>query len=216
MTVPSRPTTRWDLIVPVKQTTLAKTRLTGYDRPTRRRLALSFALDTVAAALASSAVRAVTVVTNDDEAALFVDLGAAVVPDAPDAGLNPALVHAGQAIRAGRADADLAAISSDLPALTPEVLARALGSVHGVPGFVADAHGVGTTLVAVPHGHPWSPRFGPHSRAAHRAIGWHEVDDTGLARLRRDVDTPVDLWDARRLGIGAHTRATLASIEGDL
>jgi hypothetical protein len=42
------------------------------------------------------------------------------------------------------------------------------------------------------------------------AAGAREVRDPApgaLAALRRDVDSEVDLWDARRLGLGAFTGA---------
>jgi 2-phospho-L-lactate guanylyltransferase (CobY/MobA/RfbA family) len=32
---------------------------------------------------------------------------------------------------------------------------------------------------------------------------------TLVAGARRDVDTPADLWDALRIGVGAHTSAVL-------
>ena len=43
----------WTLIVPVKHTTVAKTRLTGFSADARRRLAIAFAMDVVTAGLAS-------------------------------------------------------------------------------------------------------------------------------------------------------------------
>jgi hypothetical protein len=44
------------------------------------------------------------------------------------------------------------------------------------------------------------------------AAGAREIRDPApgaLAGLRRDVDSEVDLWDARRLGLGAFTRALM-------
>ncbi len=77
------------MIVPVKQTAQAKSRLIGLAPDHRRELALAFALDTVNAALSATGVRRVVVVTNDPEAVEFERLGAEVLPDRPDAGLNP-------------------------------------------------------------------------------------------------------------------------------
>ena len=37
-----------------------------------------------------------------------------------------------------------------------------------------------------------------------------EITGPGLAGLRRDVDTEVDLWDAVRLGVGRHTAGLLS------
>jgi 2-phospho-L-lactate guanylyltransferase len=211
--MPTRPSDSlgWTIIVPVKQTMYAKTRLTGFDPATRKALAVSFALDTVAAALDCSLVTAVVVVTNDDTKDRFVELGASVVPDQPDAGLNPALVYAAQRVRQECPEASLAAISSDLPAVRSADLARAITAAHELGWFVADANGVGTTMVAAGSTAPWQPQFGRHSRAAHRAAGLEEIELSGLERLRRDVDTPVDLWDATRLGLGPYTQQVLAA-----
>jgi 2-phospho-L-lactate guanylyltransferase len=215
MTSPRADVPGWTIIVPVKQTRYAKTRLTGFDAGTRRALAIAFALDTVAAALACRDVDTVTVVTNDESADRFREVGADVIPDHPDAGLNPALVYAGQHSRKRRPEAPLAAISSDLPALRADDLSRAFAASDAAGWFVADAQGVGTTMMAARSGSPWRPQFGPHSRAAHREAGLEEVMLSGLERLRRDVDTPVDLWDATRLGLGAATRELIAAVGGD-
>jgi 2-phospho-L-lactate guanylyltransferase len=201
----------WTIIVPVKQTMHAKTRLTGFDPTTRQSLAISFALDTVAAALSCAMVAAVVVVTNDETRDRFVELGASVVPDQPDAGLNPALVYAAQQVRQANPHASVAALSSDLPALRSADLERAISSAHALSWFVADANGLGTTMLAAATPATWQPRFGRRSRAAHRAAGLEEIEVSGLERLRRDVDTPVDLWDATRLGLGTHTRQVLAA-----
>ena len=60
------------------------------------------------------------------------------------------------------------------------------------------------------------PRFGVGSRAAHVQAGYIDLAldvpanvRTLLAGARRDVDTPADLWDALRIGVGANTRAVL-------
>src|SRR4051812_31723729 len=113
----NRPEVRWAIIVPVKRLAVAKTRLA--DRPAvRADLALAMALDTVAAARGSAAVDRVLVVTDEPEAAEAVTrMGALVVADAPDAGLNPALRHGAVVASGGRGGVAVAALSSDLPAL---------------------------------------------------------------------------------------------------
>ena len=67
MNPPPRPT--WQLVLPVKGTDRAKTRLTVAEGVSRPALARAMALDTLAAALACPAVRTVLVVTSDDEVA---------------------------------------------------------------------------------------------------------------------------------------------------
>ncbi len=204
---------RWAVIIPVKQTTLAKTRLRGLSAGLRRDLAVAFALDTITAALCCSRVVRVVVVTNDPYSTVFSEAGAEVVPDKPDAGQNPALVYAVNQVRRADPATSVAALSSDLPALRPSDLTSAFEAGHQLPTwFVADAAGTGTTMLAADARAAWSPRFGPNSRAAHRALGATEVDPDRIDGLRQDVDTEDDLSDAMRLGLGIHSARVLASV----
>ena len=57
------PAVSWGLVVPVKRLVLAKTRLSSYGDAARQDLALAFALDVVAAALAAPSVVQVLVVS---------------------------------------------------------------------------------------------------------------------------------------------------------
>ncbi len=205
----------WTIIVPVKQTTIAKSRLSGLDASTRQRLAVAFAQDTVAAAIACPDVARVIVVTDDAAGVLLRELGADVIPDTPNAGLNAALEHAARQVRADDGGVSIAALSSDLPSLRPGDLSRAIHATGAARWFVPDLAGDGTVMVAAAVGYPFEPRFGHQSRAGHRGLGMVEVADAGLERLRRDVDTLPDLVDARRRGTGPHTALVLADL-GDL
>ncbi|MCQ4044468.1 2-phospho-L-lactate guanylyltransferase [Streptantibioticus rubrisoli] len=198
----------WDLVIPLKPLVLAKSRL-GDLRPG---LALAFAQDTVAAALACAVVRGVCVVTDDPLAAAELSaLGARIVPDAPAAGLNAALAHGARVVRAERASSAVAALNADLPALRPAELAAVLGAARGGRAFLADAAGVGTTLLAASPGVPLRPAFGGPSRARHLASGAREIALRLVDSVRRDVDTAEDLRAALTLGVGPHTtRATAA------
>jgi 2-phospho-L-lactate/phosphoenolpyruvate guanylyltransferase len=199
----------WSVIVPVKRPEVAKTRLADLAGSRRPAIARAFAADTVAAALACPEVAEVVVVTDDVQTAEAVTaMGAMVVDDAPDAGLNAALRHGAEVARARRPGAPTAALSADLPALRPDELATALRAAAAHPAaFVADVAGIGTTLYAVTGGTPFRPRFGGRSRATHRAAGAVEVALAQIPSVRRDVDDPVDLWDALRLGVGPRTAA---------
>lgn len=202
---------RWTVVVPVKRLDRAKTRLSTRTSDERVALALAFARDVVAAARACPLVTQVIAVTDDRRAArTLADDGAHVVPDRPDAGLNPALAYG-----ASLADpaTGVAAVSADLPALTPGQLALALSAAGaaGVRCFVSDVAGTGTTLLCAPPGVALEPRFGARSRAAHAAGGARELALRGISGLRRDVDTEVDLWDAARLGVGTATATVLAA-----
>jgi 2-phospho-L-lactate guanylyltransferase len=196
------------VVVPVKRLPLAKSRLyaVGRPRPEHEQLALSLVLDTVTAALRAPAVGRLLVVTDDPAAREAVAAaGALVLPDEPDAGLNPALVH-GAAAAVARAPGDgVALLSADLPALRPAELGAALAAAagHGA-AFVADARGTGTTLLATAPGRPVRPRYGPASAAAHRAAGAVELAGEWPS-LRHDVDTQEDLLAAAELGLGPAT-----------
>lgn len=203
----------WCLVVPVKRLEVAKSRLTGSATPHRAELALAFAADTVTAALGTPGVLEVVAVTDDAEVGLVLArLGARVVADEPDAGLNPALRHGAQAAWERHPRAGIGALSADLPALRSLELATALAGAraHG-SAVVADASGVGTTAYLVAGARNFfQPAFGPNSLQAHVAGGAHALTGTDLTSLRRDVDTPADLAEAVRLGVGAHTAAVVA------
>ncbi|MFI6104038.1 2-phospho-L-lactate guanylyltransferase [Streptomyces sp. NPDC051310] len=202
------PTGPWSLIVPLKPLPLAKSRLAEAVGPlVRSRLALAFAQDTVAAALRCPAVRDVVVVTDDPLAAAALGaLGARVVPDAPAAGLNAALAHGADVIRARRRAAPVAALNADLPALRPEELHRVLVRAGQFPrAFLADAAEIGTTLLSAAPGAELRPAFGGASRHRHLSSGAAEILLTGVDSVRRDVDTGEDLRAARELGVGPRT-----------
>lgn len=206
---------QWSLVIPLKPLALAKSRLadTAADA-LRPGLALAFAVDTVTAALACTAVRDVAVVTNDELAGReLAALGARIVPDDPRAGLNAALAHAAAAVRATLPDSAVAALNADLPALRPPELARVLDAAAQFPrAFLPDAAAIGTTLLAVAPGHELLPAFGPDSRARHRASGATELRPTAVDSVRQDVDTGEDLRAALALGVGPRTAAAAARL----
>jgi 2-phospho-L-lactate guanylyltransferase len=209
------PAVPWGLVVPVKRLALAKTRLAAYGDVARQDLALAFAVDVVTVALGTPGVAQVLVVTDDERAAgALTAVGARVVADSPDAGLNPALEHGAELLRAAvdaGTDVGVATLSADLPALQPAELAAALSAVPaGGRAFVADAAGTGTTLLAAAPGIRLAPGYGPGSRAAHLASGALEL--VGAPGLRLDVDTPEDLLAALLLGVGAATAAVAARL----
>ncbi|NNN31767.1 2-phospho-L-lactate guanylyltransferase [Streptomyces sp. S3(2020)] len=206
---------QWTLVIPLKPLARAKSRLsdTAADE-LRPGLALAFAQDTVAAALASPAVADVAVVTNDPLAAReLAALGARIVPDEPRAGLNAALAHGAGTVRARRPESAVAALNADLPALRPVELARVLDAAAEFPrAFLPDAAAIGTTLLAARDGRELRPIFGTDSRARHRASGAVELCLTGVDSVRQDVDTGEDLRAALALGVGPRTAAATAGL----
>ena len=205
----------WSVVVPVKALTAAKSRLAPLPAELRAELALALASDTVTAALDCPSVVAVVVVTDDERAAAAMRaLGATVVPDTPDAGLNPALAHGAAVATATRPDAGVVALSADVPAATPaaiEALVRRASAYERV--VVADHNGDGTTALTARPGVALAPAFGPGSLARHVASGAHAVDGEEVLALRRDVDTLADLDRAVALGVGAHTRRLLPRVD---
>jgi 2-phospho-L-lactate guanylyltransferase len=196
-------------VVPVKRLGAAKSRLRGaVDDARHADLALSMLRDTLVAVLACAEVAEALVVTDDPVVtAAALALGARAVPDVPAAGLNPA-VGFGADVAAGLHRRRVV-LAGDLPGLRQADLAEALRAAAApVRHFVPDAAGTGTVLLTAPPGVPLDPHFGPGSAAAHAASGAVELTGDWPA-LRRDVDTPDDLWAVLSLGTGAHTAAVL-------
>jgi 2-phospho-L-lactate guanylyltransferase len=204
----------WTVLVPIKLLAAAKTRLRGAVGEARHEsLVLAMAQDSVAAALAAPGTVEVVVVTADAAvAAAVAALGARRVPEPVRGGLNAALTHAAAVVGALPPGRRIAALPADLPALRADELAAALAVLHASHdgGYVPDAAGTGTVLLAAPAGAGLSPRFGPGSAAAHTRAGAprHEGD---WPTLRHDVDTADDLAAAVRLGVGPHTTALLGA-----
>ncbi|MEU5752794.1 2-phospho-L-lactate guanylyltransferase [Streptomyces sp. NPDC047829] len=206
---------QWTLVVPVKPLARAKSRLsdTAHDG-VRPGLALAFAEDTVAAALACPAVADVAVVTDDARAGrALAQLGAGVVPDEPGGGLNAALAHGAAFVRAAHPASPVAALNADLPALRPAELTRVLTAAAQFPrAFLPDAAGIGTTLLAAAPGSELAPAFGTDSRVRHRASGAAELRLDSVDSVRQDVDTGDDLRTALVLGVGPRTAAMAARL----
>ncbi|HEX5566758.1 MAG TPA: 2-phospho-L-lactate guanylyltransferase [Streptomyces sp.] len=212
-----RTTADWTLVVPVKPLSRAKSRLVpATGEGLRSELALAFAQDTVTAALACPAVSDVVIVTDDPRVgAELAALGARIVPDAPGAGLNAALEHGEAVVRRRRPGAAVAALNADLPALRTAELVRVLDVARGCArAFLADAAGIGTTLLTAAPGIALAPAFGGPSRARHLRSGATEIALSGVESVRRDVDTGADLAAALALGVGPHTLRTSAVSPG--
>ncbi|MDJ0325149.1 2-phospho-L-lactate guanylyltransferase [Cryobacterium sp. PH31-AA6] len=220
----------WICVVPVKGSAGAKSRLGDLPQsfPARGQLAEAFALDTVAALLATSMVEGVLVVTADLAAAApLAALGAQIVAEEP--GTAASTVRAGvppahhdplnAAVRAGIRVAhtrfphcNVAVLTGDLPALTVADVETTLAAASAhARAMVADEEGTGTTTLLARAGLPFTPRFGPGSRATHEAAGHVPLDLPATASIRRDVDTVENLAEVLRRGVGSHTSALIAA-----
>jgi 2-phospho-L-lactate/phosphoenolpyruvate guanylyltransferase len=201
----------WVVVVPVKELGVAKSRLRDLAPDDRADLALAMSCDVVAAARAAEAVTAVVVITNDLRAAASTEtLGAYVIADAEDAGLNIALGNAARSAAVLHPRSGTAAVSADLPSLRAAELDQALSEAAGHSrAFVPDWHTTGTTLLTARSGVPLDPMFGHGSREHHRLSGAIELLNADWLGLRRDVDTAEDLRAVAQLGVGPHTSAVL-------
>jgi 2-phospho-L-lactate guanylyltransferase len=190
----------WTVVVPVKGTTSAKSRLGA---PTE--LADAIALDSVEAVLAAENVERVIVVTSEQAAPKFANLGAEVIADAGN-GLNAASV---QGVTAAGHEA-VAVLLGDVPSLTPGELAAALRLAGAHPrAFIADAEGDGTVLITSLDGTQHTPAFGADSRSSHLAEGYVELGFPPGSGLRRDVDTAAQLALIPAAALGPRTRAAV-------
>ena len=204
----------WAVVIPVKLLARAKSRIAPLAGPRRAELALAMASDTLDAVVASRAADQVLVVTDDPVAtAELAPAGAMVVPDEPRAGLNAALSYGAARALDFWPGSALAALSADLPALRASELDVALRTAAAWPeAFVPDLQGSGTTLYTAAPGAGFKPEFGLESRRRHAEGGAAELLLPGITGLRRDVDTPQDLRDAARLGLGPRTAALAAEL----
>lgn len=231
---------RWVVVVPVKVATEGKSRLAGVlDDRVRVALVRAMALDTIDAALASSLVGHVLVVTADPvltaaagrfgvvpeprpaatESALPRDAAPAVSPGDPAplavSPLNRAVLAGITAARSTVPGVAVAALLGDLPALRPDDLDAALTLACSVPrGFVPDAQGTGTTMLTAGGDAVPMPHFGAGSARAHELAGHVRLAVPRASTLRRDVDLPADLDEVAALELGARTGALLARLRG--
>ncbi|MGB3763331.1 MAG: 2-phospho-L-lactate guanylyltransferase [Ornithinimicrobium sp.] len=195
----------WQVVVPVKRTEYAKTRLQPPPELSRQVLAEAMALDTLLAAVQAVGAEHVLVVSSDPGVVRGAQsMGMASLPD-PGRGLNEA-ISAGLLARPSQRHAVLL---GDLPALRPSELTRALDACARHPvAMVPDHSGTGTALLTG-SGTPLRPAFGRDSARRHQeglgAVALHP----SAPGLRRDVDDAHDLDRARALGVGRHTLAAL-------
>jgi 2-phospho-L-lactate/phosphoenolpyruvate guanylyltransferase len=206
-------------VIAIKPIEHAKSRLALPD-PLRRRLAWTMALDTL-----SALCRALPhVLVVSDQPALEARLRRAglaveVISESGQVGINSALTRGALRLHAQGFTSILACVG-DLPALRPESVARVLDASRSHPrSFVADASGVGTTML-VAHDVELAPQFQGRSAAAHHASGavglGAEAIGSPVADARCDVDTEADLAAAIGLGVGSATSALIDHERGRL
>jgi 2-phospho-L-lactate guanylyltransferase len=206
-------------VVALKPSEQAKSRL-GLPPPLRQRLAETMALDTIRAL--AGAVSQVVVVSGQPALATRLaraGISATVWPEPDEPGMNAALAYGADRLRAGGVGTVVACVG-DLPALRASSVDRVLRASRAVPRtFLADASGVGTTMLVATDG-PLLPGFTGRSASRHRSGGAVPLTEDRLGGLlpdaRRDVDTEADLMAAIDLGVGPHTAALIDPAYGRL
>jgi 2-phospho-L-lactate guanylyltransferase len=199
-------------LVPVHSLSGAKTRLgEPLDAEERADLVMALLQRTVEQALAATWLAGVVVVSQDEDLLRRARaMGAASLLQETD-GLNAGLDEA--RLAAGAEATAIVVIPADLPNVAASGIDRLAEAAHlaqlGAPdkavvALVPDHHGIGTNalLVAPPNAIPFC--FGEGSRAAHAAAaaaaGATYLELAGP--LTFDLDTPDDLLEADKLGLG--------------
>jgi len=200
----------WTVIVPVKSSTRAKSRI-EVDPATRRSLALTMAEDTVTAVVGAGPVGRTLVVLEDarDGTGLARVAGVELFVTHTDE-LNAAILDAVARLDPNPdAGGPVAVVPADLPSLTSAELADALSRATAYPrSVVADRAGSGTTLLAALTPALLDPRYGVDSFRAHVAGGAVPLELPSRSGLRRDVDRVDNL----RCVTGPRTRAVLEQL----
>ncbi|MEO7286544.1 MAG: 2-phospho-L-lactate guanylyltransferase [Jatrophihabitantaceae bacterium] len=203
----------WRVLVPIKPSSVAKSRLRPATRSQAEHADLVHAiqLDTLDAVLAIAThplVGGLSVVA--ERVSITLPAQIEILPDV-GGGLNAALVAAAALVQQRFPDDGVVAMVADLPALRPAdlltVLAAALGHRRS---FVRDLDGTGTTLLAVAAGELLDPRFGAQSATRHLDSGAAEL--AAAEGLRCDVDSVADLRHCLALGTGLLTSQLVASL----
>jgi 2-phospho-L-lactate/phosphoenolpyruvate guanylyltransferase len=216
---------RWQVLLPVKALDQAKRRLGAQSDPPHLDLVLGMLWDTIEALHGAAAVGDIYVVSPDSSLqAMQSNHGFTWIPEKGDAGLNAAIAQGAAWIHEHSVGSyGLLICTADLPCLTAADIDQILLAARSnAISMVSDAAGTGTTMVLATDGTrlptEYPTHFGPRSCAAHVQQGAVNLSATygrALVRAERDVDTPVDLWDARRLGVGVWTSRALTAPVSD-
>ncbi len=207
-------------LIPLKDLTLAKTRLAGLLAPGERRtLARAMLEDVLGVLCAHPAVERVTLLSDDPGASDlcrihgidFLREGELGVR-----GLNPALQAAASALAPARDDS-LLVLHADLPLLEPGDISAAC-ALHAERGGLViggDRHGRGTNLLLCGASRVPEFRFGADSFKRH--CDWARTAGVACSVLARrgtgfDVDEADDLRELLSMATGERARHTLQAL----
>ena len=199
----------WTIIIPVKDTTIAKTRLSGLSQPVRATLALAFALDAAAAALGCRDGPRCHCGDQRPEGS-DIPWPSSAHTSSPTSRTPGSTPHWSTAVRVVRRERSACgscrSISETCQPCVRRISRRPSPPVQRtLAGSSPTPTGPGRPCSPPPTGTRSSPLFGVGSAAAHARSGAIDLVEPGLQRLRRDVDTEDHLWQAVRLGVGQLT-----------
>jgi 2-phospho-L-lactate guanylyltransferase len=185
-------------VVPVKEQTGAKQRLSSFLPPNQRRALAAAMLEDVLDALAAAPLAGILLVTLDPFAtALARRIGARVLTDGARDGHTGA-VNAGARLLIAEGQATMLTLPGDIPRITADEVSQLIAAHRAAPSFtIAPAHdeqGSNAILLSPPDA--VTLRFGedsyfPHLAAA-RAVGI-EPTVVRLPGIGMDIDHPADL-----------------------
>ena len=207
-------------MIPVKPPGIGKTRLVGVPADQRVALATAFAVDTVAACLATPGVARVLVTTDDARfATTVIAMGAEACPDGGN-GLNPALSRPSRRPPAGGRTCGRSRSARTCRPFDPAELAAALTSItvaaglrrrcrrHRHDALRRAARRVRATVRCRLGGRARGGRRGARGRSARRAAAGRRRpgQPAGGSGARR---RPGDAGRPRRFALGRRRRAAL-------
>lgn len=204
-------------VVPVKRFSAAKMRLASVlDATERAQLAQTMLVDVLGVLMQCTEFLSEVVVVTADPAARDIAqrMGAAVVTDEPERGINAAIARA-TSLMAQSVDDGLLVVPSDVPQVTRDVLVRAARAISALPAVaIAEAaEDGGTNLFACRPAGIIQPRFGPRSFGEHcRAAQAARVPLHILRELSVDIDRPQDLRTFLGCGSRSHTHDLLVRL----
>jgi 2-phospho-L-lactate guanylyltransferase len=175
--------------------------------------------DVLDALSATRELSGIIVVTQDPEAAAIArHTGCIALADPADAGINPAIEIATRFL-ADQADAGMIVVPSDIPHLSPGVVADVIARVSRSPSVVAvPAKDGGTNMLACRPVQIIQSGFGPDSFQHHRRL----AQDAGVVfdafphhETAHDIDRPEDLATFLSFASATRTHAFLDTLNID-
>jgi 2-phospho-L-lactate guanylyltransferase len=185
-------------VVPVKEQTGAKQRLSGFLPPDQRRALAAAMLEDVLDALAAAPLAGICLVTLDPFAtAIARRIGARVLTEGAQDGHTGA-VMAGARMLIAEGHATMLTVPGDIPRITANEVAQLIAAHRAAPSFtIAPAHDeLGSNAILLSPPDAVRLRFGEDSYFPHLAaarVAGIEPTVVKLPGIGMDIDHPADL-----------------------